>query len=157
MIPEDVLKLMQNYEKGLKSLASGAYVAVGLPKESASRAIYEGGESVIEIGATHEFGTRQTPQRSFLRVPFSIKQGEIVKIQDSQHKAIFEKGKSISDALSVIGIKASNISRGAFTSRGYGSWSDISSFTKETKGSSQILIDTGTLRNSITHEVRDAS
>lgn len=157
MTPEQVLKLVKNYEKGLKALGDGAHVAVGLPKESASREIYEGGESVIEIGATHEFGTRQVPQRSFLRVPFSVKQSEIVSVQDSQHKAIFEKGKPVAAALGIIGIKATNISRGAFTSRGYGTWSDISNFTKESKGSIQILIDTGTLRNSITHEVRNAS
>jgi len=44
--------------------------------------------------------------------------------------------------------------KGAFLTRGYGEWLDITDATKEAKGSSQVLIDTGTLRNSISYVVR---
>ena len=54
----------------------------------------------------------------------------------------------------MIGTVAVNISKGAFTTRGYGEWPDITQATKDAKGSSQVLIDTGILRGSITYVVR---
>jgi len=55
--------------------------------------------------------------------------------------------------MELIGVKAQSISQGAFTTKGYGQWQELSPKTVEKKGSSQILIDTGTLRNSITYQV----
>jgi len=94
------------------------------------------------------------PRRSFLRVPFETKKDDMEKAIIKQFKDVFARGKTAERALGLIGIAAVNISKGAFTTRGYGEWDDITAATKRRKGSGQTLIDTGTLRNSITHVVR---
>ena len=135
--------------------ARNAVVAVGLPAEKVGGQIYGDGMTVIEVGASHEYGAG-VPRRSFLRVPFDIKRDEMDTVTAQQFRAVFEKGQSLQRALGLIGTQARNIVVMAFTSRGYGAWPDISEATKEEKGSSQVLIDTGTLRNSITYVVRGA-
>ena len=94
------------------------------------------------------------PRRSFLRTPFDGKKDDLTAAIAKQFQDVFERGKSAEQALGLIGTVAVNISKGAFTTRGYGEWPDITSATKKAKGSSQTLIDTGTLRNSITYVVR---
>ena len=71
-----------------------------------------------------------------------------------QFEDVFKRGKKAEQALGLIGTAAVNIVKGAFLTRGYGEWLDITDATKEAKGSSQVLIDTGTLRNSISYVVR---
>jgi uncharacterized protein YeaC (DUF1315 family) len=69
------------------------------------------------------------------------------------NQKIAETSQTVNDALGIVGAKATNISKEAFVTQGYGKWPDITEETKEQKRSSQTLIDTGTLRNSITWEV----
>jgi len=57
---------------------------------------------------------------------------------------------AVDKALGRVGLAARNISVGAFRSKGYGAWPDIERSTKDAKGSSGVLIDTGILRNAIT-------
>lgn len=94
------------------------------------------------------------PQRSFLRVPFATKKAEIADFIVREFKAVAEQGRSPEQALGRVGLMTTNISKKAFTSRGYGQWPDIAASTKKRKGSGQPLIDTGTLRRSVTHVVR---
>lgn len=153
---------MTQLEKNLKQLrkyadniarAKRARVAVGLPKEKVGGQIYENGLSIFSIGAIHEYGLGNSPERSFLRVPFSIKADEVNDYIALQFEKVFE-GRAVDKALGLVGVKAVNISIGAFTSQGYGTWPDITPETKRRKESSQVLIDTGTLRNSISFAVR---
>lgn len=95
------------------------------------------------------------PRRSFLRVPFATKKAEIADMLLKTFKAASEGKMTAEIALGRVGAFATNISKGAFTSRGYGQWPDIKASTKKRKGSSQPMIDTGTLRNSVTYVVRD--
>lgn len=93
------------------------------------------------------------PQRSFLRVPFQIKADELNDFTAKQFAKVFE-GEDVEKVLGLIGVKATNISREAFTTQGFGTWPANKSDTVREKGSSQPLVDTGTLRNSITWSVR---
>jgi hypothetical protein len=136
----------------LQAAASGS-VFVGLPAEKVGGAIYDNGETVISVGASHEYGVG-VPRRSFLRVPFDIKKDDMDKAIAKQFQDVAESGKSAKKALGLVGVTAVNISKGAFTSRGYGTWPDISATTKKAKGSSQPLVDTGTLKRSVTYAVR---
>jgi len=151
--PEDGLKKLEQYAKSLQE-AQTKVVAVGLPMEKAGSKVYGDGKSVISVGAQHEYGINGMKERSFLRLPFSIKNAEILTMTQRQFNQVFERGRSVDKALGVLGITATNISKGAFTSKGYGQWADITQATKEKKGSSQVLIDTGILRGSITFVVR---
>jgi hypothetical protein len=133
--------------------ASRKAVFVGLPAEKVGHKIYGDGLTVLTVGAIHEFGAGNNPTRSFLRVPFAIKKKELNVAIAAQYEAVTE-GKKVDTALGLIGVIAAQVSKGAFTTLGYGSWPEITDETKRRKGSSQTLIDTGILRSSITWAIR---
>ena len=152
MTPEQMLKNTGAYLKNLEKAKRG-YIAVGLPAEEVGGTVYDDGQTVAQVGAQHEYGAG-VPRRSFLRTPFTAKQDDLTAAIAKQFEDVFQRGKKAEQALGLIGTVAVNISKGAFTTRGYGEWPDITDDTKDAKGSSQVLIDTGTLRNSITYVVR---
>lgn len=155
--PEQMLKVVEQYADNLNTLESRA-VFVGLPSDKVGGKIYEdSGLTIIRVGSFHEFGAGNNPQRSFLRVPFITKKADMAAAIGKELEGILLKGRSAEQALGRIGIAATNISKGAFRTKGYGVWQDIKAATKRAKGKSQPLIDTGTLRSSITWVVRDAS
>ena len=154
MTPQQMAAHTKRMAGNIKA-ARNARVAVGLPAEKVGGQVYGDGMTIVQVGASHEYGAG-VPRRSFLRVPFDIKRDEMDTVTAQQFRAVFEKGQSLQRALRLIGTQGRNIVVMAFTSRGYGTWPDISDDTKRMKGSSQPLIDTGTLRNSITYVVRGA-
>lgn len=147
------LKEVDNYYNNLK-LAKKLNVVIGLTKNKATSRIYEDGQTVVDVGLQHEFGKGNIPQRSFLRMPFIVKDGDIKSVLRTQFKKVAEEGKNAKKALGIVGLVLENIVKEAFVTKGYGQWKDISDRTKELKKSSQILIDKGILRSSITSEVR---
>ena len=157
MKPEDALKKTRRMAENMKAAKSRA-VFVGLPKDKVGGKVYGDGMTLLQIGAIHEYGVPQQgiPQRSFLRVPFRINRKQINTAIAEQFEAL-SGGLDVDVALGRIGVIASNVSKGAFTSLGYGSWEPIQPETAAEKGSSQTLIDTGILRGSITWVIRDAS
>ena len=152
LTPEQMLKRTTEYAKNLAKAKSG-YVAVGLPSEKVGGKAYGNGMTIIRVGAIHEYGLGHNPRRSFLNTPFDSKMDELSKAIGQQFEDVF-KGKNVEVALGLIGATAANISKGAFTTRGYGVWPDIKASTKQSKGSSQVLIDKGLLRGAITYSVR---
>lgn len=154
--PAEMLKITTDYAETLDHLNRKA-VFVGLPKEKVGGKIYGDGMTILRIGAIHEFGYGHIPQRSFLRTPFATKAAEINKAIGAEFEAVLTKGRKAEQALGRVGVVATNVSKGAFRSDGYGVWPGIKPATAKRKGSSKPLIDTGTLRNSITWVVRDAS
>lgn len=150
---EDLIKCSESLISKTKSI-SGSYVAVGLPEEKASGQIYDDGATVVQVGAKHEFGTNDIPRRSFLKDSFEAESKEINKVIKDEYNKVANGTSSESRALGRIGLMAENISKGAFRSDGYGTWKPISPATINRKGSNRPLIDTGTLRNAITHVVR---
>ena len=152
LTPKQMLEHTKEMAQNIAKAQRGV-VAVGLPKEEVGSKVYGDGESVITVGAAHEYGAG-VPRRSFLRTPFNEKKDEIDDAVSTQFRDVFEQGKKAERALGLIGTVAVNLTKGAFTTRGYGQWPDISQATKDAKGSSQTLIDTGTLRRSITYIVR---
>lgn len=153
MTPEETLKKTTEYLKNLQAMKTH-YVAVGLPASKVAGKKYEDGVSVIDVGAAHEFGTEDTPERSFLRAPFTLKKSEINRGIEKACEAVGAGRTDAITALNLIGVTARNISVKAFESGGYGTWPDIKDETKKAKGSSAILIDKGELRGDITWEVR---
>lgn len=156
MKPQDTLKQTADYLKNLEK-AKRLIVAVGLPKGKATSAIYGDGMTVVEVGATHEYGAGNNSVRSFLRVPFKVKKEQIRKNMVALFRGIAEKGEDATKQLEKAGVILQNISKEAFETKGFGTWKDIKPVTKRAKGSSGVLIDTGILRGSITYEVRNAS
>lgn len=156
MTPEETLRYTKRLADNLRKLKKRAVFA-GLPKENVGGKIYGDGRTIIANGATHEYGYGPIPPRSFLRTPFAVKRDEIRKATTQQFEALTLGKTDIDRALGLIGVVAVNISKGAFVSDGYGTWAPIQPATIERKGSSKPLIDTSTLRNSISWVIRDAT
>lgn len=151
--PKEMLGKTKHLAEQIKKAKNG-HVAVGLPSEEVGGKIYGDGMTVLRVGAIHEFGAGNVPRRSFLRVPFDLKKNELDKAIAAQFRDVFEGGKDAVQALGLIGTIARDTSKGAFTTRGYGTWPDITQATKDAKGSSQVLVDKKILGGSITYVVR---
>lgn len=155
MKPEAFLKRSKDIEREIKKALKSS-VDVGIVNGNYGQEIYDG-LTVVEVGAGHEYGVGDLPQRSFLRMPFELKQSELTRYIANQFKRLESGRTDTRTALGRVGVMARNISVGAFDNGGYGQWPDISQMTKELKGSDAILIDTVTLRNSITWRVNSDS
>lgn len=153
MTPEDMLKKTTAYYKNLLK-AEKMSVVVGLPKETASSKVYKDHQSVIQVGASHEYGANGLPRRSFLNMPFNVKKKELAAGIKKQFDNVVATGFDAEKALGRVGLVARNIVLEAFRTQGFGHWPDITQATKDAKKSTKVLIDTGTLRNSITWVVR---
>ena len=107
-----------------------------------------------EIGAKHEFGDDQVPQRSFLRVPLSDNLQKYLEKNGAFNKDVFEKvlkEKSIYEWVKKLAITAEQIIAEGFASGGYGKWKPSN---MEHKKVHQTLVETQQLRNSITSDVK---
>lgn len=141
-------------EKLLKSLDADLSVDIGV----FATAKAPDGTQVAEYGAANEFGSvsvpNRPPKRSFIRMPLEAKQEDIASyvekraekhLEDGDVKAIFED----------IGIAGESKIQEAFDSRGFGTWAPDAEPTTAAKGSSAPLIDTGLLRKSVTHRIKE--
>lgn len=155
MTPEEMLAFNQRRMAAMQR-AKQAVVKVGLPEGEAatSKAYKSDGQktapTVLDVGIWHEYGTQFVPMRSFLRGPFESERSQLDRGIGAQLKMVVDGDLDVETALGRVGLIAVNISKKAFTTQGYGEWPDIKQSTKDTKGSSQVLIDTGILRNAIT-------
>lgn len=149
MKPEQFLKRAELYLAALEE-AKDKIVKVGLPAGKVGGKIYSEGITVITVGAWHEYGFGNNPVRSFLRVPFAQKKNELFAYINKQFQLVLDGKKDAEGALNFVGIFATNISKEAFTTSAGGTWPANAPYTIAKKGSSMPMIDTGTLRNSIT-------
>ena len=162
MTPEETLEYTKRLKRNMRYLQSHA-VYVGLPREKVGDKVYEKGKAstkadekiitVLKVGYWHEFGRGHNPKRSFLRVPFRIKRADLNRAIAKQIE-LMQNGLDPVKGMGRIGAIARNISVGAFTSKGYGTWTKLSERTTAIKGSTQILIRDGILRGSITWVIR---
>lgn len=148
MKPND-LSIINHISKQIK-IAKKTAVKVGLPADVGT---YKNGQSIVEVGQRHEFGLG-VPRRSFLRMPFAVETAKIQKTLALGYKDILNGGGAITN-LNKVGIVAQNISKNAFKSQGFGQWTDIKPATKQRKGSSKILFDTGRLVQSVKYWIID--
>ncbi|MCT7432475.1 hypothetical protein N5T66_04210 [Aliarcobacter cryaerophilus] len=116
---------------------------------------YDDGTKIVTVGRWHEYGLGDNPRRSFLRVPMIDKQFIIQKhIKDGWSNILSGKGTALNE-LGKLGMVGQEISKGAFSTGGYGKWEKLNPQTIKRKGSSEILIDTSKLVNSIHNWIVD--
>jgi len=168
MTPTQSLKILNKVAKELGK-ARKMSVDVGVISDKLTKLVYQrklkgktkegkarfsNPVSVLEVAAKHEFGEGIIPQRSFLRMPFELKKG-ILDSGIKQQFGLLLNGKLTAEkALGRVGALATNISKTAFVTSGYGQWKELSKETVKRKGSSRILIETRTLSRSITWQVK---
>ncbi|WP_373073911.1 hypothetical protein [Sulfurimonas sp.] len=126
-------------------IAKKTAIKVGLPADVGN---YQNGASILQVGSAHEYGLG-VPRRSFIRLPMEKEAAKIKKALESGFKSVMSGGDVIPN-LNKVGIIAQNISKTSFKNQGYGQWRDIKEETKNRKGSSSILFDTGRLVQSVT-------
>jgi len=109
-----------------------------------------GDKTVAEIGFFNEFGTERIHERSFMRSTIRSKKREIIKLQKKLLKKISKGDIRVGEALGVLGeVMADEIRKKIVSLK----LPENSPITVIRKGSSNPLIDTGQLKNSITYEV----
>ena len=114
---------------------------------------YEDGTPVTAVAAMHEFGAG-VPKRSFLKMPFEVKQKELKKAFTDGYNGVLMGKYTAKTAMSKVGLVAQGISKNAIKEQGYGNWKPLKEATVSAKGGkSKILFDTGRLVQSITYKV----
>lgn len=136
------------------SLQKNIKTRVGILGEDASKKEEGSNYTLSEIGAVHEFGSikRNIPKRSFLKMPLELKVFDWVKENAWKYKELLEKNK-VENWYDSLGLIAQTIIQRAFTTRGFGKWAPNSEKTIKMKGSDMPLINTSTMRRSISYKV----
>ena len=147
MKPNDLSQL-RDLTKQIK-IATTHEVNIGIAQDIGQ---YPNGEKVVDVGRRHEFGIG-VPRRSFLRMPFIVKQKTIDKAIATSWKKIVEGKNQTIKEFGILGIIGQNISKDAFATGGFGKWEKLKPATVKAKGSDEILLDTSKLVQSITNWV----
>jgi hypothetical protein len=148
----------QELKAELKRLAAeGLEVKVGILGDTDKNERTDGPLTNVEIGAIHEFGGGNVPQRSFLRSTVDLKQAEYRRlINNGLRKMVTHRGGSLRDGamrlLELVGMKAAADVKARIT-EGAGIPPPLAPSTIARKGSSRPLVDTGQLLNSISWKV----
>lgn len=142
---EDLMRSIKGAEKWR--------VRVGiLGSKAAAQHDSKSGLTNSEIGTFHEFGTSKMPARSFLYQPLSEKLSE-TDWRKEAWKDYFVKFKP-QDFYKYLTTMALTIVQGAFDTGGYEHWKPLTASTlRRQRGTNKILMDTRTLRDSITTKV----
>ena len=147
MKPNDLSQL-RDLTKQIK-IATTHEVNIGIAQDIGQ---YPNGEKVVDVGRRHEFGIG-VPRRSFLRMPFIVKQKTIDKAIATSWKKITDGKSTALKEFGILGIVGQNISKDAFATGGFGKWEKLKPATVKAKGSDEILLDTSKLVQSITNWV----
>jgi len=128
------------------SLGGSGGVKVGVPAGGANP--YPDGTDVIDVAVANEFGTETIPERSFLRSAIRENKGAYKKLNRKHLKKI--RKMTAEKALELLGTEAAGHVADKVN--------DVSTppnapSTRDRKGSENPLVDTGHLKQSITHEV----
>lgn len=153
-------------DKGLKAfikaMKNPPYAKVGIIAGKSKTRTLGAGETHLptnaEVGAAHEFGApaRGLPMRSWLRMPINTHlQAEIAKAIVALKKefAQAKTAKTLVGFVTRLGIAGEAVCKQSFTNGGWGQWKKLSQATLDQKTTTQILVETTQLRESIASEV----
>lgn len=129
-------------------------VVVGVTRAKAARQDGEGINNA-ELAAVHEFGTKdgRIPERSFIRSSMTENRNAYVAAHAESLRKVVRGEMAFDKSLDLLGLRAASDVQENIRS---GDFEPLAQSTIDRKGSSKPLIHTGNLRQSITHEVRDA-
>lgn len=107
--------------------------------------------TVAQIGFWNEFGTVVIPERSFIRSTINGQAKDIKAVSRSQLKKVINGQTTTEKALGILGAFTAGLIQERFTNN---DWAPNTTRTQNRKGSTNPLIDTGQLRQSISYEVK---
>lgn len=125
------------------------YISVGIQGEDADDT-YPNGATLVEVATANEFGTDTIPQRSFIRSTFDEKRSDLAEFQRAQIAKVADGKITAEVANERIGLWAASQVQAKI---GSNIPPPNAQSTIDRKGSSATLIDTGAMRQAITHEV----
>ncbi|MCZ6161935.1 hypothetical protein [Campylobacter ureolyticus] len=139
-----------SFKNALNTLNSKS-ILIGITQKSDKRS---DGMNNATLAMIHEFGSpkHNIAERSFLRVPLSQNQEQILSLAKEEICKALSSGTSVIRPLEEIGVFSSNLCKMAITD---GLTPALKPATIKRKKSSKPLIDTSNLLNSITWEIRD--
>lgn len=111
------------------------------------------------IGALHEFGGKNLPMRSFLRMPISDKLQSYMEKSGAFDKDVLKdvlKAGSVTPWLKKVAVLAEKIVAEAFETGGFGKW-PVWKDPNYKNGNNRLLDDTGQLKDSITSDVKESA
>ena len=137
--------------KDLKKAMKSVRILVGLPKGTPTNEDYQG-LTVIEVGAANEFGvpSKNIPARSFIREPLFKNEAKFKKLAQTIGVSILDGSNSFDVGVNKKGVWGVKTIQDSFTNN---NWEPLKQRTIKAKGSSNPLLDTGNLRQSITWEI----
>lgn len=135
-------KIVKNFPAFDKSI-----LKVGIQNDAGENS---NGQSIAEYAARNEYGSRQIPERSFIRSTIDEKRSQIFKLIENQFDQTLQLKESPQRALETIGIYTEKEIKRKITSLRQPFNSPV---TIERKGSSNPLIDTGLMRQSIRYNI----
>lgn len=144
---------MRTWRKRHEALARKPHVKIGIMSDSGT---HEGGISMVELAAIHEFGTADghVLERSFLRSTFRAQIDAWKAFAKRLLKGVVGGKMPIAQALGLLGQRAAADVKKRITT-GAGIPPLLAKSTVSRKGSSRPLVDTGALLNSITYVVQE--
>lgn len=154
------IKTSGTFKKKLKDIKkitqNKLEVVVGIPGDK-NKKHANSAYTVAEIAALHEFGVGGQVERSFLRVPLSSNKKKYSKFAKGNISAVLAGNLAMDKYLGKLGALAQSDSVESFTNNDWEQVSDARLAQKTVGGKTgdKPLIDTGQLRQSITHEVRN--
>ena len=143
------LKWMQ-LERDIKSIAAGSYTEVGYQGTKKEK---NSDVTVVEVAIVQEFGTEDgaIPSRSFVRSYYDSNVKEITKFCKKSLNAMLSGRMTAKGALGLVG---EYVKSGIQKQIDKIFFPPLKDATIKKKGSSKPLIDTGTMRASVTHTER---
>ena len=135
---------LDEIKRNITKVISKKFVTVGVHSDDSNRK--SGNESNAYIGAINHFGTDDIPARPWLDVGFNNASGDIFKIASNA----VDDGADTDKMLEIIGVESVAAIQEYLTNL---QDPPNAQSTKDAKGSSNPLIDTGQLRASISYEI----
>jgi len=139
----------------MRRLLERAVVHVGVQGEDGGEAHTDGDETIAQVAAKHEFGGvsdtgAKIPRRSFIRDYVDQNIGPLEARLERLGVAVLQGYTTVEQGLEAFGLRAVGEIQQRIADR---ISPPLSKITIARKGSDVPLIDTGQLRNSITHKV----
>lgn len=131
---------------------NGKFISEKKATELKAKASKASHATVLDVAYWNEFGLG-VPQRAFLRTWFEQADAQNRNLMRNAMKLVIRGGKTLDEALELVGLKLAGDLQKAIAGHSLGLQED-SPETVKRKGSSTPLIDSGQLRQSITHLMR---
>jgi hypothetical protein len=111
------------------------------------------GLSVVEVGIFNEFGTKNVPERSFMRSTYDERREHWFRRTKRLHRLILKGRSTVEKSLSVMGETIQKDTKNKIIKQDP-NWPELSPKTIDKKGSTAKLIDTSQMLNSIRYVVK---